>query len=313
MQEEIAPFHRVHPPGIGDRGERSERADEERAGQASPAGHGSGRIAAGDAPAAGKTRRPPAGVPEEGPVCQAAARLAPIPAGSLRSAPTDRPAVAPCDCQTPVAVPASLAEVGRARSASRQRPVRVLRRDFRAPPPRQGGGAEVGRRLSRCESGTGAHRTRRGGARRISQSRRAAPHPPGAKDRARARVSCICRSCCGRCRELGKTRSSPRNECLGSVTSAEILVLDQLGADMGARWAEEKEDKLLYILTRCFQNGGLLRCAPPSIPSGLPGTRRRSPSGSPRGRYRCSGRRAGPSRFPATTTAILSCGTGPAV
>ena len=44
---------------------------------------------------------------------------------------------------------------------------------------------------------------------------------------------------------------------LAPVTRAEILVLDQLGADMGHPAVEER---LLYILNRCLHTGGLLIC-----------------------------------------------------
>lgn len=44
---------------------------------------------------------------------------------------------------------------------------------------------------------------------------------------------------------------------LAPVTRAEIVVLDQLGADMGNQRVEER---LLYVLNRCFQAGGFLIC-----------------------------------------------------
>ena len=44
---------------------------------------------------------------------------------------------------------------------------------------------------------------------------------------------------------------------LAPVTRAEIVVLDQLGADMGNPRVEER---LLYILNRCFHAGGFLIC-----------------------------------------------------
>lgn len=44
---------------------------------------------------------------------------------------------------------------------------------------------------------------------------------------------------------------------LAPVRRAEIVVLDQLGADMGSPRVEER---LLYILNRCFHSGGFLIC-----------------------------------------------------
>ena len=59
---------------------------------------------------------------------------------------------------------------------------------------------------------------------------------------------------------------------LASVTGAEIVVLDQLGAGMPSGWAGGGwvAEKLLYILTRCFTGGGLLLCTTvyPLAPSG---------------------------------------------
>lgn len=76
-------------------------------------------------------------------------------------------------------------------------------------------------------------------------------------------------------REVQRTwRDQERNEeRLASICGSEILVLDQLGADMGESWGGSVgavrgkswsrawvEEKLLYILTRCFNNGGFLIC-----------------------------------------------------
>lgn len=44
---------------------------------------------------------------------------------------------------------------------------------------------------------------------------------------------------------------------LAPVARAEILVFDQLGADMGSARVEER---LLYVLNRCFHTGGFLIC-----------------------------------------------------
>ncbi len=48
--------------------------------------------------------------------------------------------------------------------------------------------------------------------------------------------------------------------CIEWAARAEILVFDQLGADMASRFGQEREEKLLYLLTRCFNNGVLLLC-----------------------------------------------------
>ena len=45
---------------------------------------------------------------------------------------------------------------------------------------------------------------------------------------------------------------------LSAVTRAEIVVLDQLGADTG--WDQRVQERFLYILNRCVQGGRLLIC-----------------------------------------------------
>ena len=178
------------------------------------------------------------------------------------------PAVAPCDCQTPVAVPASLAEVGvpaQLRDSARfeyfdeiseplRRAKEAVRKWADAYPDVKAGLVLTG------PAGAGKTHLAVAALRRILLERKIA---------ARARFVYLPQLL----REMQGTWKDAllaEKRMLGSVTSAEILVLDQLGADMGARWAEEKEDKLLYILTRCFQNGGLLLCTTvyPFRPSG---------------------------------------------
>jgi len=45
---------------------------------------------------------------------------------------------------------------------------------------------------------------------------------------------------------------------LAEVTRAEIVVLDQLGADTG--WGQRVQERFLYILNRCIQGNGFLIC-----------------------------------------------------
>lgn len=78
-------------------------------------------------------------------------------------------------------------------------------------------------------------------------------------------------------RGSGERRPLGDERLFGPALASEILVLDQLGAEIGSAWLEEQ---LLYLLTRCLHDGVFV-IATTAYPTRTP--RSASPPGSPDG------------------------------